>query len=150
MHVSYFILRFLVSQHQFLFSGMSSESGFLMNPVKKTLKSLLRGYNRKVMEKWSEFLGKKKLWLGKVTSVLCGKPENNPFGRCILVCGKQTGSCISGEKSSPKVDFNLTRTTPATINDWNTHAWHWVFQICKEKGTVTFKMRSKGWVYKVF
>lgn len=33
----------------------------------------------------------KAAWLDKVPSGLCGKPDNNPFGPCIIVYGKQTG-----------------------------------------------------------
>lgn len=29
--------------------------------------------------------------LDKVPSGLCGKPDNNPFGQCIIAYGKQTG-----------------------------------------------------------
>lgn len=33
----------------------------------------------------------KAAWLDKVPSGLCGKPDNNLFGQCITVYGKQTG-----------------------------------------------------------
>lgn len=115
-----------------------------MNPVKKTqkpYKSLVWDLNRKGMEKWSKFLGNKKHpWRAKVTSGHCGKPENSLFGQCIIVYGKQTGSCVRKERS-PNTAFNWIRTMSVGINEWNT--CDCFFQIFKETGIILLK--AKGW-----
>ena len=92
------------------------------------------------MEKWSEFLGKKKLWLGKVTSVLCGKPENNPFGQCVVVYGKQVAAL--GKKAALKLILTWPGPRQSVEMIGTPMTRDWVFQICKEKGTITLKMMS--------
>lgn len=95
--------------------------------------------NRKGMEKWSEFLGKKKHpWLDKVTSGLCGKPENNLFGQCIIVYGKQTGICIK-KKGNCNTDFNWIRSMSIIINEWNTRDFF--FKYSKKQGPLHLKPR---------
>lgn len=100
-----------------------------MNAVKNLVKLSL-GFEQKGNGKMIGVLRKEKAaWLDKVPSGLRGKPDNNPFGQCITVYGRQTGGQLPWEKGSPNTVFNWTRTMSIGINVWKTHVCDRIFQM---------------------